>query len=123
MHTFRTTKKGETKTDSNKKRLKLHELCNGPSKLCMSFAIRRDNCDQLDMVTSDEMWLEESKDIRFKEKKFEISTDKRIGIDSTPPVARNRLWRFYVKDSWSESRAKIGELKKKAKEGATHDQL
>lgn len=112
MHQLRAKKRKE---GVKRKRLSLHELANGPSKLCMAFDIRRENCDKIDMSESDELWLEESEDLNFKERKFEIQTDKRIGIDSTPMEARNKLWRFFVKDSWAESRAKVGELKKRQK--------
>lgn len=121
MHQFRSLPRKKSEDGTNvdgqkiKKRLNQHELANGPSKLCIAFDISRDKCDKIDMATSEEMWLENSLDMKFKNRDFQIALDKRIGIDSTPPEARNKLWRFYVKDSWAESRAKIGELKKTAK--------
>jgi DNA-3-methyladenine glycosylase len=96
-----------------KKRLKLHELANGPSKLCLAFGIQRSNCDKIDMVTSDELWLELNKDIRYLSRDFEIATSKRIGIDSTPPESRDKPWRFHIKDNFCESRAKVSEIKKR----------
>lgn len=123
MHHLRsipTTKKkvdsgNDEQSNKEKKKLDTHQLANGPSKLCIAFDISRDKCDKIDMVTSDELWIETSRDLKFKNRDFEVALDKRIGIESAPPEARNRLWRFYVKDSWAESKAKIGELKKKAK--------
>lgn len=63
----------------NSKELKTTELCNGPSKLCMAMNITKSNCNKLNMVESDELWLEV--DPEFDED-FKTVHTSRIGIDS-----------------------------------------
>lgn len=87
---------------------KLHELTNGPGKLCMAFDIRRDNCDKIDLATSDEMWLEESD----RKENIEIVAAKRIGIDSAPAKARDQPFRFYVQNNMFVSTVKPSQFKK-----------
>lgn len=98
------------------KRLKPYELANGPSKICMAFNIRKDSCDKLDMVTSDEMWIEQSTEEKYRNRKFEIDITKRIGIDSAPPESRDRLLRFLIRDNLAVSKAKVSEIKKRLAE-------
>jgi 3-methyladenine DNA glycosylase Mpg len=99
-----------------RKEFSSHELANGPSKLCMAFDITRDNCDKLDMTERDsELWLEEwngDDESRYGNGGFEIETSKRIGISGTPLEAQDKLWRFHVKGSLCESRAKVGKKRK-----------
>jgi len=89
------------------KSFKFHELTNGPGKLCMAFDIRRDNCDKIDLASSDELWLEEDE----QKRDFETVAAKRIGIDSAPAVARNKLWRFYIENNKFVSTLKASHLK------------
>lgn len=89
------------------KRFKPHELTNGPSKLCLSFDINRQSCDKIDLTSSDDLWLEVSKEEKYRSKQFEIEESRRVGIESTPPEARNRLYRFFVKDNLSVSKARF----------------
>lgn len=112
MQLYRTSGK-KSNEKQTRKRLQHHELANGPSKLCIALYISRDNCNKIDMTSSPDLWIEKSKDLRFRDRAFEVVEDKRI--DSTPPEARNKLWRYFVKDSMSESRAKVGEIKKRQK--------
>lgn len=113
------TKKGRNKGEEeapDPKSFKLHELSNGPGKLCMAFDIRRDNCDKLDLATSDEMWLEESDDPHYNGKgKFETVVAKRVGIDSAPAKARDQLWRFYIQNNMFVSTVKPSQFKRISK--------
>lgn len=125
MHTFRQSKKqreaqaakaadeDNDKPVPSSKRLKIHELANGPSKLCMSFEITKAAFNKADMAVSDELWLEESMDPKYSLKQFEVKVSRRVGIDSTPPEARYKMYRFYVDGSLSVSKAKFKEDDKK----------
>ncbi|CAL8100791.1 unnamed protein product [Orchesella dallaii] len=108
-------KKAETPTPEAKKkdvkRLKPHELTNGPAKLCLAFNIDRFICDKIDMTSSNELWLENSFNEFYNLRQFEINESRRVGIDSTPPEARNKLYRFFVKDNASVSKAKFSDDK------------
>lgn len=82
----------------------------------MAFDISRENCDKLNLATSSDMWLEESDDSRFnRNENVEIVEAKRIGIDRAPTQARNRLWRFYVKDNEFVSTAKPSKIESDGK--------
>jgi DNA-3-methyladenine glycosylase len=48
-------RKAHQKSEKQKK-LKPHELCNGPSKLCMSLAIERFSCNKQDLSQSVSAW-------------------------------------------------------------------
>lgn len=110
MQQFRQkSRKKTTKSATTEPQMfKLHELTNGPGKLCMAFDIRRDNCDKIDLAASDEMWLEERDD---QTENFEVISAKRIGIDSAPPKARNQLWRFYIQNNMFVSTVKPSQFK------------
>lgn len=85
----------------------------------MAFDIRRENCDKIDMSTSSEMWLEHSDDDRFnRNEDVEIVAAKRIGIDRAPVKARDKLWRFYLKNNFFVSTVKPSEIVRTAKSGS-----
>lgn len=107
MQNFRQKSRKRSTVASTK--FKLHELTNGPSKLCMAFDIHRENCDKIDLATSDEMWLEEGDDCK---ENVEIVAAKRIGIDRAPVQARDKLWRFYFDENMFVSTVKPSQFKK-----------
>lgn len=76
-----------------KKNIQQHELCNGPSKLCISFDITCENCNKEDLCTSDIIWIEEGID-QVLEK--DIISSTRIGIDSAGLEWASKLYRFYI---------------------------
>lgn len=78
---------------SNTKKLKLTELCNGPSKLCISMNITKENCNMLDLSASDALWLEV--DPEFKEN-IQIVRTNRIGIQSAGVEWASKPLRFYI---------------------------
>ncbi|XP_059476064.1 DNA-3-methyladenine glycosylase-like [Neocloeon triangulifer] len=78
---------------------KQHELCNGPSKLCMSLAIERFTCNAKDLTQWTGLWLEEA------ERPAEaVVTSTRVGIDSVEKEWRLKPLRFYLLGSKSVSR-------------------
>jgi len=80
---------------ANKKKncdkMKDKELCSGPSKLCQAFDIKKDEFNGIDLVASDDIWLENASDIP----KNRIVPSKRIGIESAGTEVANKLYRFY----------------------------
>lgn len=80
--------KKPSKTD-----FKPHELCNGPSKLCISFDITIDALNKKHLSDCSDMWIEEGNE-KFEESDIICST--RIGIESAGPEWAGKLLRFYV---------------------------
>ncbi|XP_037036837.1 putative 3-methyladenine DNA glycosylase [Bradysia coprophila] len=118
MQKFRQKSRKKSSAAASKK-FPFHELTNGPSKLCMAFDVRRENCDKMDLCTSSEMWLEDSDDSRFNRKEnLEIVAAKRIGIDRAPVKARDKLFRFYIKDNMFVSTVKPSEIVRAAQSGS-----
>ncbi|CAH0385928.1 unnamed protein product [Bemisia tabaci] len=74
---------------------KITELCNGPSKLCISFDIDIASCNKCDLVKSDSLWIEYGADGTASEP-MKIVEAPRIGIDSAGPIWANKLLRFYI---------------------------
>ena len=87
--------------------LKLHQLCNGPSKLTMALQIDRATIDGLDMCSSEKLWVEEN-DGEGVGEDWEVSGErviacKRVGVESAGEDWAGRSLRFYMKDSPSVS--------------------
>ncbi|XP_064088056.1 uncharacterized protein LOC135202526 [Macrobrachium nipponense] len=80
------------KRTSKSKPLKEHELCNGPSKLCLAMNISKDLCNKVDATISEEIWLEEGQSIP----EGDIVIAKRIGIESAGHEWANKPLRYYV---------------------------
>lgn len=75
------------------KSYKIHELCNGPSKLCISFNIDKETCNKQDITTFKYLWIEPRLG-QLNEDDVVIST--RIGIGSAGEIWANKLLRFYI---------------------------
>lgn len=73
--------------------MKITELCNGPSKLCISLNITKDNCNKLDLSQNDLLWLEF--DPEFKDN-IQIVRTSRIGIKSAGVDWASKPLRFYI---------------------------
>ena len=84
-------RRGAKRSDGGAK-LKDKELCNGPSKLTEAMSINKANSNKLDMLTSNELWLEDGEEIN----KTNIVISTRIGIDSYGKEWAEKPWRFYV---------------------------
>ncbi|XP_044763519.1 DNA-3-methyladenine glycosylase-like [Coccinella septempunctata] len=68
------------------------ELCNGPSKLCMSLNIHKEICNKLNLLDNDILWLENPSE----NLDFDIVPAKRIGIDSAGEEWAMKPLRFYI---------------------------
>lgn len=85
----RKTKKA--KKAKKRKDLKVHELCNGPSKFCMAYQLNRQH-NKYSICTWKGMWIEDddtSEDIK-------IVKCARIGIDSCGPEWASKPLRYYI---------------------------
>lgn len=80
---------------SAKTEMKKTELCNGPAKLCMSFAIDIESCNKQDLSTWDGMWVEED---RHSKSVDSIVCSPRIGIKCEKEW-QDKFLRFYVLDN------------------------
>ena len=110
MQELRNSKKKKSEnpeSDAKVKVFKPHELANGPSKLCLTMNITRDLCNKIDMIVSNDLWLEHSTNEQYFNQEFEIDVSRRVGIDRTPPEARDQLYRFFIKGNSSVSPAKF----------------
>merc|ERR1712088_514646 len=56
-----------------------------------AFKIKKDDFNGIDLVTSDEIWLENATDVPENK----IVPSKRIGIESAGAEVANKLYRFY----------------------------
>lgn len=77
----------------SRRKFKPHELCNGPSKLCISFDINIENCNKKNVSDFSDLWLEERMD-QINESNIISST--RIGIESAGTEWASKLLRFYI---------------------------
>jgi DNA-3-methyladenine glycosylase len=80
-------------------RMEVEKLCSGPAKLCQAFGIGRKE-NGIDLC-SDSIWIEQ-RDPGLSRASIGIST--RVGIST----AKERKWRFYVKENRFVSKARRG---------------
>lgn len=81
---------------SPEKELRAKDLCNGPSKLCQSLAITKDNCNELDMTAEEaDLWVEDAPDLPEER----IYTSTRIGIGGYGEYYASLPYRFYERDN------------------------
>ncbi|KAF4519226.1 hypothetical protein B566_EDAN015332 [Ephemera danica] len=98
------------KPTAKAKSLKPHELCNGPSKLCMSLAIERFMCNKQDLCQFSGMWIERGEGAVAV---ASVVTSHRIGIESVGGEWSTKPLRFYLLGNNSVSkRDKISEQSK-----------
>jgi DNA-3-methyladenine glycosylase len=76
----------------------LRTLTNGPSKLCMSFKIIKNEFNKEDLETNKFLWIQDRLD-SIPAENFKIIKARRIGIDYAGDEAINKLYRFYIKDN------------------------
>lgn len=89
--------------EKRKKELKTHELCNGPSKLCISFQITKKDCNKIDLGNNEDLWVEHAYNTDSNNE-ITIVTSSRIGIESAGQEWAQKPLRFYVLNSSSVSR-------------------
>ncbi|XP_047356915.1 DNA-3-methyladenine glycosylase-like isoform X4 [Vespa velutina] len=99
MSNQRILKKKSNMSKGTIKDLKVHELCNGPSKLCMSFQLHKSH-NKYSLCTWKGLWIE---DDSFQEK-IKIVKCARIGIDSCGPEWSNKPLRYYIYGNKSVSK-------------------
>lgn len=79
---------------NNRKPIKnIHNLSNGPGKLCSALQIDR-SFSGYDLIKGEELYLE----INENKSEVEIAYAKRIGIDYAEEY-KDKLWRFYIKNN------------------------
>lgn len=71
--------------------MKLHQLSNGPGRLCQAFDITTKVFNRHNLTKGREMWLEED----FHAKEIVTVEAKRIGIDSHGAEWAGKPWRYY----------------------------
>lgn len=99
MEHHRNLQSGKKISNVAKKHLKLHELCNGPSKLCMAFDITKEH-NKYSMCSYKGLWIEEDSE----QNQFTVVSCPRIGIDSAGPEWSKKPLRFYILDNKSVSK-------------------
>lgn len=80
-----------SKSKSKSKDPKMHELCNGPSKLCMAFRLDKTHSKH-SICTWKGLWIEESNQVE----EIKIVKCARIGIDSCGPEWASKPLRYYI---------------------------
>ncbi|CAH0547631.1 unnamed protein product [Brassicogethes aeneus] len=70
---------------------KSQELCNGPSKLCISFNISKEN-NKVDFCNNNNLWIEDPD----HEEEFKVLKTARIGIASAGEECAGKKLRFYL---------------------------
>lgn len=89
----------QRKTSKRKTDLKPHQLCNGPSKLCIAYQINKEH-SRYSLCAWKGLWIEDD----GAAGDFRIVKSARIGIDSCGSEWANKLLRYYVYGSKSVSK-------------------
>ncbi|XP_018047241.1 PREDICTED: putative 3-methyladenine DNA glycosylase isoform X3 [Atta colombica] len=84
---------------TRKGNLKPHELCNGPSKLCMAYQLNKQH-SKYSLCTWKNLWIEDDRALRD----IKIVKSARIGINSCDPEWANKPLRYYIYDNKSVSK-------------------
>lgn len=87
MTSLRTTFRKSPRTSIRSK-----DLCNGPAKLCVSFAIDIKSCNKQDLASWSGMWIEEDNQSRLVD---QIVCSPRIGIKCEKEW-QDKFLRFYI---------------------------
>ncbi|CAH1737706.1 unnamed protein product [Aphis gossypii] len=93
-----------------KSQMKIKDLCNGPAKLCISFAIDIKSCNKQDLTSWDGMWVEEDENSKLIDT---IVCSPRIGIKCEKKW-QDKFLRYYIRDNPCVSKIekiKMNELK------------
>ena len=77
-------------------KMKLTDLCSGPSKLCLALGITKSGANEMDMTVSESnMWLADAPEVA----PGDIVTSTRVGIEGAGPESAKKPYRFYEKDN------------------------
>ena len=82
------------KRKENSPKLKEHQLCNGPSKLCQAMNVTKHNLNAVDMTSSSNFYLACDGLIYNDD---DIVICKRIGISGYGEETASKPYRFYVR--------------------------
>lgn len=96
--------KQKKSVNTKAKDLKSQELCNGPAKLCISFNITKEICNERDLTVWDGMWIEDDETAQDSLNPCQIVTSHRIGIDSVGIEWASKPLRFYILGNTSVSK-------------------
>lgn len=88
--------RGAKRKDAGRK-LKLFELCNGPSKLCLAMNITKEALNKEFLPDSQALWLERA-DGEGDVPAEEIVVSRRVGIEGSGRESAARPLRFYLRD-------------------------
>ncbi|XP_060849737.1 putative 3-methyladenine DNA glycosylase [Rhopalosiphum padi] len=94
----------------SKTQMQNKDLCNGPAKLCISFAIDIKSCNKQDLTSWDGMWVEEDENSKLIDT---IVCSPRIGI-KCEKIWQDKYLRYYIRDNPCVSKiekTKMNELK------------
>ncbi|XP_050043043.1 uncharacterized protein [Dermacentor andersoni] len=87
--------RGARRKDAGRK-LKLFELCNGPSKLCLAMNITKETLNKEFLPDSQALWLE--RDSEGDVPAEEIVVSRRVGIEGAGRESAAKPLRFYLRD-------------------------
>ncbi|KAF2369236.1 Methylpurine-DNA glycosylase (MPG) [Trinorchestia longiramus] len=101
MLAFRESRRATVSKHASKKspKLKPHQLCNGPSKLCIALDIDKARFNKTDLCVSPELFIEAGKSVEAEE----VVECKRVGIESVELPWRDEPLRYYVRGCASVS--------------------
>ncbi|KAI6652545.1 DNA-3-methyladenine glycosylase-like [Oopsacas minuta] len=104
------TARREKNRKTNSSKIKVVELCNGPSKLTQALGITKAGVDRQLVTTSDLIWIENRSQEDYD---ISILSGPRIGIDYAGPEWSMKPLRFYINDNPFVSVPRPSKSKKK----------
>lgn len=81
-----------TPTPQKRKKLDDKDLCSGPAKLCLALDIQKENINKQDLVTSQDIWVEDDGSNVTEI----IATSPRIGIGPRAGIHAFTEYRFFL---------------------------
>ncbi|XP_015438929.1 PREDICTED: DNA-3-methyladenine glycosylase-like [Dufourea novaeangliae] len=103
MASQRTSKGTSSAPKKSLRNLKTHELCNGPSKLCMAFQLHKKH-SKYSMCAWRGLWIESDN----MNEEIKIVTCPRIGIDGYGEEWSNKPLRYYIHGNKAVSKRNKG---------------
>ena len=88
-------KKKKTQDEVGRQK-KAHELCDGPSKLCIAMAIDRDSCNKRDLSSWPGLSVHPAQDPGQDGGEQRVVVTKRVGIESAGREWADKPLRFYI---------------------------
>ena len=88
----RNSKRKTKGIEKSPKEFKLHELCNGPSKICMSMKLEKEH-SKYSLCNWKNLWIEDDNNTQ---EDIKIVECKRIGIESAGEEWASKPLRYYI---------------------------